>query len=108
MNRTDLIASFIADLDTDADSLADAVANLSITDGFEMLADEIGVLIKETRLTFDGETVTVRDIVDCGLTDADLKAMWEGGLLTADPTEGDYTRTIRFASLARLGARKAA
>lgn len=108
MTRTALITSFIASLDMDADSLAEAVVALSTTDGFEMLADEVSALIKETRLTSDGETVTVRDIVDCGLNDGDLIAMWEGGLLIADPTDGQFERTIRFAGMARLGARKAA
>lgn len=111
MIRTALIASFIAAIDTDADSLAEAVNDLSTVDGFEMLADEVAALLREARASTDGESVGVADIRACGFTDEDLETMWQGGLLTADPTDGDYTRTIRFASLARIEAasgRKAA
>jgi hypothetical protein len=108
--RAYLIARFIAELALTADSLAAAVADLSTTDGFGMLADEVSALLRETRSSPDGETVTVCDIRACGLTDEDLETMWQGGLLTADPTDGQYERTIRFASLARLESsqRKAA
>jgi hypothetical protein len=109
--NTSRVIAFTALLNTDADSLADAFSEMSTVDGFETMADEVSALLRETRGSPDGETVTVADIRACGLSDGDLKALWEGGLLVADPTDGEFSRTIQFASLARLEAargRKAA